>query len=133
MSGSDFLGPLLELFSWIGLTLGAACLVVALIIRAVSGRWVETTAVVVHESGSAAARWLADDGTIHSRPLDPAEAAQLTASDDVMVFVSVVRPERMRLHRRGGGEQTLMFLALLLGGVGIVASVASFVLQLIPE
>lgn len=127
------MGTLLELFSWIGIPLGITFLLLALLARAFSSRWEETTAVVLRDSAPAEARWMAHDGSIFSRPLEAHEREHVTEDDALTIFMNPSRPERMRLRRRGGGEQTLMVLALIFGGVGVLASIAGLIVMFIPE
>ncbi|AWB89178.1 hypothetical protein DF220_01335 [Salinibacterium hongtaonis] len=133
VSGRDILGTLLELFSWIGIPLGITFLLVALLVRGVSGRWEETTAVIVRESAPLEARWMAHDGSIHSRVLEDHELEHAADEDALTIYMNPSRPERMRLRRHGGGEQTLWVLTAIFGGVGVLASVAGLIVMFIPE
>jgi hypothetical protein len=126
----DFFGNLAELFSWIGLGLGLVFLVLWLIVRSVSGRWIETDAEVVNESGAACLRWMSIDG-LHERPISAADRDQLHDADRVRLFYSQHAPERIRFDRIGHGENTLRLLTGLLLGLGAVALVASIVVLFI--
>ena len=128
----DYLGNLAELFSWIGLGLGAVFLVLWLIVRSVSGRWIETDAEVVNDSGAVCLRWMSVDG-LHERQLSAADHAQLHQADRVRLFYSQHAPDRIRFDRIGHGENTLRLLTGLLLGLGAVAFVASMVLLIIEN
>ena len=126
----DYLGNLAELFSWIGLGLGVVFLVLWLIVRSVSGRWIETDAEVVNDSGAVCLRWMSRDG-LHERRLSAADHDQLHQADRVRLFYSQHAPDRIRFDRIGHGENTLRLLTGLLLGLGAVAFVASMVLLIV--
>jgi len=126
----DFFGNLAELFSWIGLGLGTVFLLLWLIVRSVSGRWIETDAEVVAGSGDIRLRWMSRDG-LHERQLNSLEHEQLNRTDRVRLFYSQHTPERIRFDRIGHGESTLRLLTGLLLGLGALATVLSIVLLVI--
>ncbi len=120
-----------ELLTWVGLSLGLVLLIASLITRAVSGRWVETDAVLVENKDEASVRWMSEDG-LHLHPLTTAERSDLPASDGLRVFYQRRDPDRMRLEASGHGERVLRLLGLLLFGLGLMAFVVSIVLIFVP-
>jgi hypothetical protein len=135
VDADDALGLLLETLSVLGLALGGLFLLIALAVRASDGDWVETTAVLVGDSdgGDVEARWMTEDGSLHSRRLDSGEAADLGDADAAPVFYKRRSPDRIRFHRKHEGERLFLVLAAILGGVGVASVVASWVLTLMTR
>lgn len=125
----ETLGVLSELFTWVGLVIGAGFLLVVFVIRAVSGSWVETAAVVVDRE----ARWMTEDREVHSRRLTQHEISRAADLDDLMVFYSERSPDRMRLDRWSEPEKALRLVGIVLASVGVAAGILSIVLLFIPE
>jgi hypothetical protein len=130
VNAEDALGLLLETLSLLGLSLGVLFLIVALAVRASDGHWVETTAVLVGGPGDVEARWMTEDGGLHSRLLDAGETAELGEADAAPVFYNRRSPDRIRFHRKHEGERFFLVLAAILGGVGAASVVASWVVTL---
>ncbi len=126
----DFAGNLAELFSWIGLGLGLVCLLLWLMVRSASGRWIATDAEVIDAAGSPTLRWMSSEG-LHERALSAAEAAQCDPAERVRLFYSQHAPDRIRYERVGHVENTLRLVAGLLLGLGALALIASIVVLFI--
>lgn len=126
MSPWHTVGAIAELFSWIGLGIGALCLVVWVITLATTGDWRETDAVRIEES-QRRARWIADDGSLHERSLTPAEQHQLSGHDTFRVFYNVRSPDRMRLERTSHSVRLFRLLTIIFLGLGTLAVIVGFV------
>jgi hypothetical protein len=130
VTAEDALSLLLETLSVLGIALGLLFLLIALAVRASDGQWIETTAVLVGEEGDVEARWMTEDGDLHSRPLHPGEAAEIGDADAAPVFYSRRSPGRIRFHRTHEGQRFFGVLAAILGGVGMASVVASWIVTL---
>lgn len=130
MSGNEAIGLLLELFTWIGLSLAVVTLFLVLTVRAVDGSWVPTDAVLLADGDTVEARWMTSESS-QARRLDSHEIAETGGADSVTVYYSVRAPERMRLHRLSTGERVLRLLFVIMASIGGLASVASLVLLFI--
>lgn len=120
-----------EVFTWVGIALGLVLLVASLITRAVSGRWIETDAILVDEPPEASVRWMSEDG-LHLHPLSSAERHDLATLDPLRIYYQQRDPDRMRLEASGAGEKVLRMLGLLLCGLGVLASAVSIALIFVP-
>jgi hypothetical protein len=121
-----------EVFTWVGLSLGALLLIAALIVRAIAGRWIETDAILVDGAETASVRWMSADG-LHLQPLTSAERDDLSESEGLRIFYQQRDPSRMRLDAVGHGERVLRLLGLLLLGIGVLGFVVSMALIFVPE
>jgi hypothetical protein len=126
----EIVGLIAEVFTWVGLVLGAVCLLALLIMRTFGGRWVEADALAVTESGETRLRWMSLHG-LHERSLDP-EDHRFADAAAVRLYYSQRNPSRIRFEPVGHGERTMWLLAWLLLGLGVLALVVSIVLIFIP-
>ena len=120
-----------ELLTWVGISVGLVLLFASLVTRAVSGRWIETDAVLVEGTDEASVRWMSDDG-LHLQPITSHERSEFATSEGLRIFYQRRDPSRMRLEATGHGERVLRLLGLLLFGMGAVAFIVSMVLIFIP-
>ncbi|WP_166879933.1 MULTISPECIES: hypothetical protein [unclassified Salinibacterium] len=127
MNGNEAIGLLLELFTWIGLSLAALTLFLIMIVRAVDGSWVPTDAVLLTDGDAVEARWMTSESS-QSRRLDAHEIAETGSADSATVYYSLRAPERMRLHRLSTGERILRLLFIIMASIGVAASVVSLVM-----
>lgn len=118
---------LLETFTWIGLGIGAVSFVILVMVRAVDGPWIPTSAVLVPGTDPLEARWMTLEGTLHSRILDPHEGEELGMDDAATVYYCRRDPYRMRFSRKGHSERILGILALLFGVLGVACFVGALV------
>ena len=129
----DLVENLAELFTWIGLLLGAGCLTAMLILRAARSGWVETDAVIVDENGSEQLRWMTTDGELHKRDLHPDERSTIADPDELHVHYHRRAPHRVRFEVVGHGEKVLRALGLILVGIGVLSFIVSLVALFIPR
>jgi hypothetical protein len=127
----DIIGLIAEVFVWVGLVLGAVCLLVLLVMRTFGGRWIEADGVAVTEAGETRLRWMSLHG-LHERFLDPDDRHLVNPSAPIRLYYSQRDPSRIRFDAVGHGERTLRLLSWLLLGLGLVALVVSIVLIFIP-
>jgi hypothetical protein len=129
----DLVENLAELFTWIGLLLGAGCFVAVLILRAARSGWVETDAVVVEENGSAQLRWMTTDGELHKRALHPDEQSIIADPDELHVHYHRRAPHRVRFEVIGHGEKVLRAIGFILVGLGVLSLIVSLVVLFVPR
>jgi len=127
----DLVGAIAELLTWVGISLGLLLLLASLVVRAVSGRWIETDAVLVDGADETSVRWMSADG-LHLQPITSAERSDFASPDGVRIFYQKRDPDRMRLEAMGHGQRVLRLLGLLLFGLGILAFIVSIALIFIP-
>lgn len=127
----DLVGAIAELLTWVGISLGLMLLLASLVVRAASGRWIETDAILVDGADEASVRWMSADG-LHLHPITNAERSDFASPDGVRIFYQKRDPDRMRLEAMGHGERVLRLLGLLLFGLGILAFVVSMALIFMP-
>lgn len=127
----DLVGAIAELLTWVGISLGLLLLLASLVVRAVSGRWIETDAILVDGAEEASVRWMSADG-LHLQPITSAERSDFAGPDGVRIYYQKRDPDRMRLEAMGHGERVLRLLGLLLFGLGILAFIVSIALIFIP-
>ncbi|NQX13896.1 hypothetical protein HQQ80_19890 [Microbacteriaceae bacterium VKM Ac-2855] len=120
----------LEVVWIIGVGLAAVCLFLWLVVRAVDGRWIETTGVLIDNGGRPGIRWMTEDGRVFGRMLDGHERRELGDVESASIRYREADPERMRLHPQSEPERVLRLLTFVLGGVGIVCLVASTALMI---
>jgi hypothetical protein len=127
-------GVLLETFTIFGLVLGALCFVISMAVRAADGDWIETTAVIVPEGDSGPqallARWMAHDGSLHSRRLHDHEIDEVHELEAFPVFYSRDSPHRMRFGRKNEAARIFWLLFIVLAGVGLLCLGGSALLTL---
>ncbi len=127
----DLVGAIAELLTWVGISLGLLLLLASLVVRAVSGRWIETDAILVDGADEASVRWMSADG-LHLQHITSAERSDFAGPDGVRIFYQKRDPDRMRLEAMGHGERVLRLLGLLLFGLGILAFIVSMALIFVP-
>ena len=127
MSGEDVVGLVLETLSVLGFAVGALCLVIGVAIRLADGQWVATTAVVLRDAGSPLVRWLTEEGSLFTRPLDADESDHVGGADEASVYYSRRVPDRMRFTRRNEAERVFLLVFVVATALGVLSVVASTV------
>jgi len=125
VSGEHGISLVLETITFLGLLFGIICLLAGLVIKAIDGQWLPTTALLIEESDPLQARWMTDDGSLHVRELDQREVDHAGDSETVEVFYRRMSPHRMRFHRKSEAERVFWLLFIVIGGVGGVCFVIS--------
>lgn len=114
-----------EVLSLIVLVAAAICAVIWAVLRVARGPWREVSA----EESDGELRWMTDDGEFYS--ISAAEFDAPDSGDGPTVFYRVNLPDMPHDEPIAHDERTLRTLAIVLGAVGVVATVASFVAVLI--
>jgi hypothetical protein len=127
VTSEDTVEILLETFTWLGLGIGLLSFVVLIVMRAIDGPWVATSAVIIPGTDPVEARWMTLDGALHSRVLDEHEGEDVGIDDDVAVYYCHRAPHRMRFGRRGHAERILTLLAVVFGTIGVACFVGALV------
>ena len=125
MTSEEAVAILLETFTWIGLGIGLLCFLLLIVMRAVDGPWVATSAVIIPGTDPVEARWMTLDGSLHSRVLDEHEGRDVGIDDDVALYYCHRAPYRMRFGRKGHAERILTLLTVLFGAIGVACFVGS--------
>lgn len=122
----------LELLSWIGVTVGTVLLIAGVARRVAFSGWIKAIAVIVpaREGESKLFRWLGADGHLYELPADTAETAHLEVGDDVELSVNPRRPEQARTDEAHIEGRSLRSVGWLFLGIGIAAVALSLVLML---
>jgi len=131
VSGGDIFGLVLETLILLGFVSAGVCLVVWLLMRGSSSALVETTAIILPTDDRASARWMADDGTLHSRELDQHERLEIGALDSVTVYYNRRTPHNARFARRSEAERAVFVLFAITAAIGIASFVASMILLVV--
>lgn len=123
----------LELLSWIGITVGIALLIAGYARRLAFSGWVKAIAVIVPapEGEGTIFRWLGIDGYLYELPADTAETVHLEVGDDVEISVNPRRPEQARTDEAHLEGHTIRRVGWLLLGIGVAAVVLSLVLMFV--
>ena len=123
----------LELLSWIGITVGIALLIAGYARRLAFSGWVKAIAVIVPapEGEGTVFRWLGIDGYLYELPADTAETVHLEVGDDVEISVNPRRPEQARTDEAHLEGRTIRRVGWLLLGIGVAAVVLSLVLMFV--
>lgn len=121
----------LELLSWIGITVGTVLLIAGYARRVAFSGWIKVLAVIVSDGQGDGKlfRWLGADGNLYELPADTAETAHLEIGDDVELSVNPRRPEQARTDEAHIEGRSMRGVGWLFLGIGIAAVVLSLVLM----
>jgi hypothetical protein len=124
MAWLDVIALVGEVVAWITFAGGALCLLAFAFARMADGTWEPTEAVVVDGPAGARVRWFAE-GEFHERPLDHDERDHLDASEMQPAYYRRRTPDRLRFEADSPVPRLLGTLAVILLGIGLVATIAS--------
>jgi len=133
VSGEDIVGLVLETLTLLGFAVGGICLAVAIVIRLADGQWIATTGVVLRDPGAPLVRWLTEEGSLFTRPLDDHESDHVGSADEAPVFYSRRVPDRVRFTRRHDAERVFWLVFAVATGLGVVSLIASTVHLLVAS
>jgi len=119
------LDAIVEIFSWVGLGLGALVGIFAVFALLADGSWMPVRAVVERLADRTVVRWFDADGGVNEATLSEAQLHEIGAKDMADIWAKHGVPDRMRLHRRSHLTRGLALLAAVLLGVGAVSLVVS--------
>lgn len=115
-----------EVFLTGGLTVGAALLIAALVVRLLDGTWLATRAAVEQDEHGPLVRWFGDDGEVYEHGLTSAQFAALDGNGWADIYVRRGAAHRMRLDPLSHSVRLLRLLGFIVLGVGILALVVSW-------
>lgn len=117
-----------EIFSWVGFTLGALVAGIALIMYLLDGTWLPARGVVESSEHGRLVRWFDEDGGVNEAHLTHEQERELEGKEMADIFYRRGARDRMRLTQGSPAVRATGRLALGLVGVGLVALAASGVL-----
>ena len=139
VSSLSIVSLILELLSWLGISLGVLALIAGYARRAASQRWLRTEAIIASptaaeqdpdtEDQGFAFRWLAPDGRIYSAAADTHETEHLDVGTDVSIRV---HPRHFDLARTDDLSHDGRALRIA-GWILMVVGIASVIVQLLLE
>ena len=118
----------IEIFSWVGIGLGALLAGVALIIYLFDGTWLPVRAVVEESDHGRLVRWFDEDGQVNEAHLSHDQVRALAGKDMADIFYRRGALGRMRLTQRSPLVRAVALLAAGLLGLGLIALILSWVL-----
>jgi hypothetical protein len=124
----DALSVLCELFTWIGLIGGVIVLPFGVAARMAGRRWVSTTGVIASGPIGRLVRWFDTTGEVHQADARTPETAGLEVGDDLRVYFSPRRPDRMRTDSPAHDGHALLLIGGILLVLGILAWIAGLLL-----
>lgn len=131
MSPLDSIAIAAEAVSWLALPLGLVLLIAGLVRRSWSHRYTTVKAVVTALSGhDATLRWFGDAGALHEST-EPVTGRIPAVGDARTVWVHPARPDSLRLDDPAHDGRVMLIVGGILTAVGVIATVASFVLPLL--
>ena len=121
------LDAVIEIFSWVGIGAGILLGLVALVVKLADGTWLPARAIVDRDD-AAIVRWFDADGGVNAAYLTPEQARELEGQDMADIFYRRGRANRMRLTQGSPAVRSIALLAAGLFGLGVVATILSWVL-----
>jgi hypothetical protein len=128
-SPAEFLGPILELMTWVGFVPGVPLLIIGWIISKRRCHWASTDSEVFTAGRYRGLRWTDSTSTPRQGLLQPDQAPELQAGHVTVLHYDICHPSRWRLEPPRH-DNTLTVLGLLLTGVGLACAVAGFILMM---
>ncbi|MEV7662102.1 hypothetical protein [Paenarthrobacter sp. NPDC089316] len=133
MAGSlDFLGPILEMMTWVGFVPGVPLLVWAWIIASRRCQWVTADGEQFAAGGFLGLHWVDQDQEERKVLLDVAANEGSTGSKPVVVHYDACHPSRCSLEPPRY-DHTVLILGWILTGVGLVSTIGGLVLVVIQQ
>ncbi|MEV8272193.1 hypothetical protein [Microbacterium sp. NPDC077184] len=118
-----------EIFSWVGIGLGALLLGIALILYVADGTWLPVRAVIDDTDTGRVARWHDDEvGGVNEAVLTADQDAEIGDADMAEVFYRRGVRGRIRMAQASPAVRGVVRLGAGLLTLGVVAMVASLVL-----
>ncbi|QIG39968.1 hypothetical protein G5T42_11135 [Microbacterium sp. 4R-513] len=122
------LDAVIEIFTWVGIGAGLLLGIIALVLRLADGTWLPVRAIVEHGEDSSLVRWFDEDGGVNASFLTHEQARELAGKDMADIFYRRGRANRMRLTHGSPAVRAVALLAAGLFGLGVVATIISWVL-----
>lgn len=124
----ETIDALVEIFSWVGLGVGALLAAVALVMRLFDGTWLPARAVVETVDDGRVVRWFDDDGGVNEAYLTHEQEHAIGAKGMADIFYRRGARNRMRLTRGSPAVRAVGLLAVGLLALGAVALIVSLIL-----
>jgi hypothetical protein len=109
-----------EIFSWVGLGLGALLAGFALVLYLFDGTWLPARAVVEDADAGRLVRWFDEDGEVNEAHLSHEQEHAVAGKDMADIYYRRGGRNRMRLTQGSPAVRAVSLLALGLIGVGVV-------------
>ena len=122
------LDAVLEIFSWVGLGLGALLAGFALVLYLFDGTWLPARAVIEDSESGRLVRWFDEDGEVNEANLSHEQQQALVGKEMADIFYRRGRQNRMRLTHGSPAVRAVWLLAAGLLALGFIALVTSWVL-----
>lgn len=120
-----------EVLAWLALPVGIVLVVVGLARRAWAARYEPVQAVITNvREREAKLRWFSQGAEVHESS-SPLTGPIPAVGDGRTVWVHPSRPESPRLDDPSHDGRALLLLGGILGGIGLLAAIASFLLPLL--
>lgn len=119
---------IVEIFSWVGFSVGALLAGIALIIYLLDGTWVPVRAVVEETTDGRIVRWFDDEGGVNEAWLNHEQERAIGDRDMADIFYRRGSRDRMRLTRRSPAVRAVTLLAVGMLALGVVSLTVSLVL-----
>jgi hypothetical protein len=122
-----------EVFAWLTLPVGVILLIVGIARRSWAQRYRSVKAVVATvKNRDAKIRWFGDEGEVRES-MSPLTGQIPAVGDARTVWVHPSRPDSPRLDDPAHDGRVLLTLGGILTGVGVIATVLSFLLPLLTS
>ncbi|SLK13878.1 hypothetical protein [Arthrobacter sp. P2b] len=129
-SPTEFLGPILELMTWVGVVPGVPLLIIGWIIRKRRCNWSTADGEVFTAGRYRGLQWTDNTSTSRRGLLEPEQAPELQAGHVAVLHYDICHPTRWRLEPPRY-DNTATVLGLVLTGVGMASAIAGFVLMML--
>ncbi|KFF59590.1 hypothetical protein JF66_10265 [Cryobacterium sp. MLB-32] len=131
MDGNSMAGIISEILTLVGLVAGVPLLIIGLIVRGISHRWVKTDGVIAVSKNGSVIRWFDEEGDVHAGHQNTHESHGLVPGDDIIVWFLPRSPERCRTDDPSHDGRALRLTGIILVGVGVVSAIVGFVLMFV--
>lgn len=125
---ADLIGVLADVFQWVGFAGAVLFAVIALVLVLADGTWLPARGVVEPVEGGRIVRWIDDDGGVNEAALSAHDLARIGDRDMADLFYRRGWHNRMRLTRGSPLVRLVVWLAVGLAALGVLALAASLVL-----
>jgi len=122
-------GIISEVLTLVGLVAGVPVLIIGLVMRGVSSRWVKTDGVIAVSKSGPVIRWFDADGEVHAGQQNTHESQHLVPGDDIPVWFLPRSPDRCRTDDPSHDGRALRLTGVILAAVGVVSAIVGFVLM----
>ncbi|WP_353816793.1 hypothetical protein [Agromyces sp. SYSU T00266] len=126
MDPLDVIALVGEVIAWVALAAGGVLLLAFAFARMADGAWDAIEVAIVERDDGDVVRWFAG-GEFHERPLEDEEPKPDSDDGEPLAWVRRRSPDRLRFEAASHLPRVLGTIAVILVGIGIIATVASTV------